>query len=106
MTIEEAAQKITDKVLSLKKGWKMIRTDIYAGHSTFSYAHDQLPKDVRLQIYGGQKFDRHKGWVILSDRSCVGVIEDRDFIRTILDDIADRDEVFKDSEVIKLAQSL
>jgi hypothetical protein len=106
MTLENAKQKIIDKVLSLREGWNLLRADNYTGHCTAVYTHDQLPKDVLVHIYGGYGFDRNKCWITLSDRSSIGFIEDTIFIKSLLKDIMDRNERFTAKEIIEIAQSI
>jgi hypothetical protein len=106
MTLENAKQKIVEKVLSLRDGWNLLKADNYVGHCTAVYAHDLLPKEVLIHIYGGYGFDQNKCWVTLSDRSPVGDITDIDFIKSLLKDIMDRNERFTAKEIIKMAQSI
>lgn len=52
MTLEEAKQKIIDKVLSLKTGWVQHSVDYYTRCSCYCYKHPSLPEDffVRYEM--------------------------------------------------------
>lgn len=108
MTLEEAKQKIIDKVLSLKTGWVQHSIDYFSHCTCYSYKHPSLPEDFSVRhevvVRSADRVSLVKGDDLLVRQ--IGESELLSHMAVIRKDIDDSLVLKHEKSVISFAESL
>lgn len=102
MTLDEAKQKILEKVLSLQTGWRSESCKVNSSSYRADYTHPELP-DLMLSRSGGL------AWIAVLPE-CFALVEQGSrlnaHIDAILKDMDEKRAESRDARIIQIAESL